>query len=110
MVAGEDVDVFDAHPRADYVTMIRSGNVLDISDLEFNQNYDPGVASVSSVDGKNYGYIPAVNLLCVFYNKDLFEEMGVEVPTTYEELKTVVAKSKEAGYGSRQLDGQYAAQ
>ena len=99
MVAGEDVDVFDAHPRADYVTMIRSGNVLDISDLEFNQNYDPGVASVSSVDGKNYGYIPAVNLLCVFYNKDLFEEMGVEVPTTYEELKTVVAKSKEAGYG-----------
>lgn len=33
-----------------------------------------------------------------YYNKDIFEEVGVEVPQTWEELFTVTQKINEAGY------------
>jgi ABC-type glycerol-3-phosphate transport system substrate-binding protein len=35
---------------------------------------------------------------CVFYNKDIFEDAGAEVPTTYEELLDACQKIKDAGY------------
>ena len=35
---------------------------------------------------------------CVFYNKDIFAEAGVEVPKTYTELLDVCQKIKDAGY------------
>jgi raffinose/stachyose/melibiose transport system substrate-binding protein len=99
ILAGQDLDVFDAHPRQDFSQMVKSGNILDVSDMGFNKDYDEGVAAVTSVDGKNYGFAPSVNMLGVIYNKALFEEMGVTPPTTFDELREVVAKSKEAGYG-----------
>jgi raffinose/stachyose/melibiose transport system substrate-binding protein len=99
MLSGRGVDVFDAHPRDDFNVMIRSGNVLPISDMAFNRNYDPSVAAVTSIDGKNYGYAPGLNMIGIFYNKTLFRQMGVEVPRTFEQLRNVVARSKVAGYG-----------
>lgn len=99
ILSGQGIDVFDVHPNAKYSTYVNGGYILDISDLDFNKVYDSGVASVSTIDGKNYGYILATNLYGIFYNKDLFKEMNAEVPTSYEELKVVVEKSKAAGYG-----------
>jgi raffinose/stachyose/melibiose transport system substrate-binding protein len=99
MLSGRGVDVFDAHPRDDFSVLVKSGNVLPISDMAFNQNYDPSVAAVTSIDGKNYGYAPGMNLLGIFYNKALFRQMGVAAPRTFDQLRNVVARSKAAGYG-----------
>ena len=35
---------------------------------------------------------------CVFYNKDIFEELGLEVPKTFSEFEDVLAKIAESDY------------
>ena len=34
----------------------------------------------------------------IYYNKDLFKRLGIEVPTTWEELSAAAQKIKDAGY------------
>lgn len=36
--------------------------------------------------------------IVVYYNKDIFKEIGAEVPKTVEELEVIMQKAKEAGY------------
>jgi raffinose/stachyose/melibiose transport system substrate-binding protein len=48
-------------------------------------------------DGKIYGVPFATQTLQIFYNKQLFEEHGVTVPTTWDELLAAAKKLKDAG-------------
>lgn len=54
-------------------------------------------------DGEVYGEGPiwgtpyASDVIGWFYNQDLLDEIGMEVPTTFDELEAVLAASKEAG-------------
>lgn len=52
----------------------------------------------NSYQGKLYGVPMEQDLMGVYYNKALFAELGIAVPTTYDEFKAAVAKIKEAGY------------
>lgn len=59
-------------------------------------------------EGALYGVAPQAELVGVYYNKELFEQAGVEVPETFEEFEAALATLKEAGitpivYGG--LDG-----
>ena len=56
------------------------------------------VFAQQTYDGQIYAVPLNTAAACVFYNKEIFEEAGVEVPTTYDELLDVCAKIKEAGY------------
>ena len=56
------------------------------------------VFAQQTYDGQIYAVPLNTAAACVFYNKEIFEETGVEVPTTYDELLDVCAKIKEAGY------------
>jgi raffinose/stachyose/melibiose transport system substrate-binding protein len=68
--------------------MIESGLLLDLTDQPFLANYDP----VSIQDSGMYNdTVYAINLgrvvySGIYYNMDMFEEFGVEVPTTWDEL------------------------
>ncbi|MGZ0084967.1 ABC transporter substrate-binding protein [Caldibacillus thermoamylovorans] len=43
-------------------------------------------------DGKIYGFPKDYSTLALFYNKKMFEEAGVEVPKTWDELREVAKK------------------
>ena len=66
-------------------------------------------------DQKGYAtYVPFDNVtVCVYYNKDIFEKVGLEVPTTYEEWIDICEKLVGAGYakpiGASFVAGWYAA-
>jgi raffinose/stachyose/melibiose transport system substrate-binding protein len=68
--------------------MIEAGLLLDLTGQSFVDNYDP----VSIRDSGMFNdSIYAVNLgrvvySGIYYNRDLFEEFNVEVPTTWDEL------------------------
>lgn len=47
--------------------------------------------------GAMYGLPFGAETSILAYRKDIFEEQGLEVPTTYDELRAVMAKLKEAG-------------
>ncbi|WP_062378763.1 extracellular solute-binding protein [Demequina pelophila] len=82
---------------ADYV---RNGAVADITDevAPLLENIIPSVAANGQIDGKTYA-VPnnQVQPVILYYNKEVFEEAGVELPTTYEELLDVVATLSDQG-------------
>ncbi len=102
MAAQEAPDMYihwGGGPMAEYY---KSGFVNDITDLYNTYDHpdfiDAAVAQ-STYDGKILA-IPFGGLSgCdIFYNKTIFEEVGVEVPETITQLEEVCDKLLEAGY------------
>ena len=50
-----------------------------------------------TVDGKVYGLPGEAETIGLFYNKDLFAELGIEEPTTLEEVRAASETVREAG-------------
>lgn len=58
-----------------------------------------------SKDGKLYGLARNTDVMAFYYNKAMFEEYGVEVPKTYDELLAAVETFKAAGIIPVSMDG-----
>src|SRR5207245_10665497 len=56
------------------------------------------IESLRFVDGHFYGFPAASNEAAVWYNKDVFRKVGVDVPTTWQQFMAVLPKIKRAGY------------
>lgn len=88
-------DFFGYWVGEQFRTLVNSGNVEDLSsvfeeDTAFRDTFVPGSLDAVSYDGKVYGAPTSITCMAVWYNKAIFEENGVEVPKTYEELKGVI--------------------
>lgn len=82
---------------------IRGGRAADLTDVigpgtEWGATF--GTASVETFeqDGKYYGIPLYTNGKLMGYNKALFDELGLEVPATFEDLLDTCGVIKEAGY------------
>lgn len=75
--------------------------LLDLSDLEAAKNNE--LAGGYAIDGKILGVPMTAGYEYVYYWKDMFEEAGVEVPDTWEELKTA-AQTLQDYYGKDNPD------
>ncbi|MDO5423969.1 MAG: ABC transporter substrate-binding protein [Eubacteriales bacterium] len=71
--------------------------LLDLSDLEAAQNNE--LADGYALDGKILGIPMTSGYEYVYYWKDMFEEAGVEVPTTWEQFEEVT-KTLQEYYGA----------
>ncbi len=67
---------------------IQAGLLMDLTGQPFVDNYDEAtIQDAGTFDGKVYQVnLGRVTYSGMFYNKDLFAEYGVEVPTTWDEL------------------------
>lgn len=81
--------------------------------LKFD-NYDdilPSLREATKIDGKTYGIPFNKSTEVIWYNKTLFDELGLKVPTTYEEFvqvsKTIKEKKGIAGAGFDSLNTFY---
>lgn len=102
MSAGEAPDMYmhwGGGPMAEYY---ESGFVNDLTEMFNTYDHpdyiDAAVAQASYEDkvlAIPYGGLSGCD---IFYNKTIFEEVGVEVPTTIDELEAVCDKLLEAGY------------
>lgn len=77
-----------------------AGSIVDITADTTNvlQRVIPSIAEGGKVDGKVYG-IPNIGTqpVVLYYNKQLFDEAGIAVPTTWEELLDAVEVFKARG-------------
>lgn len=95
-------DVFFTWELSYLQPFVEGGKVADITsyleeDAQWKDSFAEGTLDLLAYDGKNYG-VPTQKSLCVmFYNKQIFEENGVEVPTTYEEFLSVCQTLKDNG-------------
>jgi raffinose/stachyose/melibiose transport system substrate-binding protein len=100
-LTANDIDVIDifgfSNQAASYMknvtppnwqTLIDAGLLLDLTDQPFVQNYDEAtIRDAGTYNGKVYQVnLGRVSYSGVYYNKDLFNEFGVAVPTTWSEL------------------------
>ena len=74
-------------------------NFVDISNEPFTADIDEGFKMAASVNDKLYG-IPLAPALVGgwIYNKDIYKELGLEIPTTWDQLMDNCQKAKDAGY------------
>ena len=69
-----------------------TGALVPMSDLGITgDGYAQGVLDASTYDGALYGLQPVTNTIALFYNKAIFDEAGLQPPTTWDELKTTAA-------------------
>lgn len=90
---GECTDLFGSQSgRFDIVSQLDvEENALDLTKEPWVARLDPLVAEEVSVNGRVYGQPiqDASAVWAVAYNKRIFRDLGLEVPTTYTQFKTV---------------------
>jgi len=95
-----DVMTWFAGNRARF--FIDNGQIMDISDLwaseGWNESYPKGFQALSTVDGKQYFLPTSWYWWAVYYRKSIFNELGLEPPTTWEEFMEVNETLKQNGY------------
>lgn len=97
---------------ADIVMMDNSGHAIDLAamgllypleelttDEELTAQYQEGPLDSGKFEGKYYSVPWNMDCTGLYYNKERLDELGIDVPTTWEELSDAVDKVKEAGYG-----------
>lgn len=77
-------------------------NADDYADYGFTEGSLDGV----TYDGQIYGLPRNTDVLGFYYNKDMFAQYGVEIPTTWEELLTAAQVFQDAGISPIAMDGQ----
>lgn len=96
LLSGADLDLCDIDPTtAD--EYIEAGYLIDITGSDYLDNYLEGSLDGISADGKTYGVAGAINLIGVYYNKDLFEANNIAVPTNYKEYMEALEAFKQLG-------------
>ena len=97
--SGDAPDVMFGGPSS-YPQLVDAGYILDLTDEEFTERVSEGSLSLMKMDDKVYG-IPLDQMAnVVFYNKDIFSELNLSVPTTYSEFIDTCKKLKDAGYAA----------
>ncbi|EFL43148.1 ABC transporter substrate-binding protein [Streptomyces griseoflavus] len=85
-----DIVQFDA---SEMPTFADAGGLVDLRTLGLTTEDVPeGIVGFGSYKGTYYGAARSVNTLALFYNKDVLDEAGVQVPTTWDELRETAKK------------------
>lgn len=98
---GECTDLFaNQGGRFDIKTQLNiEKNGVDLSGESWAKNVEPEAAEEVSVDGKLYGQPinDVSSVWAVAYNKDIFEELDIDIPTDYASFDAACKKILDAG-------------
>ena len=84
--------------QGDDARLADAGGYVDLTDEPFMKMYNPTVLDKIKYKGKNYTVPTGLSYYSgMFYNKKIFEENGIQVPTTWSELISACEKLKSAG-------------
>lgn len=92
-------DLITCRPYDASLQLFQKGKLLPLTGMEELKDFPEfAVAAWSTDDGKDTFCMPMASVIHGFmYNKDAFEELGLEVPTTEAEFFAVLDKIKEDG-------------
>lgn len=94
---GPDIAYTRRLPGGRTQALIESGLIKSLAaDVDFS-NFTEGVLKNITYQGEEYGVPFAVQVVGIFYNKDMFDEFGFEEPETWGELLEIADGFKQAG-------------
>lgn len=99
VAANELPDVFFTWAGGFSKSFVESGKVLELDSYyeKYKEDLPEKTVENTTYNGKLYGSVIATPVSMMFYNKKIFEENKVEVPTTWEEWKAVCETLKQNG-------------
>lgn len=77
--------------------LVKSGQIEILNDYDILDQFTEDQLSCMTIEGNTYGVPLDRMVICAFYNKDMFEEYHVEVPSTLSEFYEVCQTFEEAG-------------
>lgn len=99
--AGADLTIMDNSGHA--IDLAAMGLLYPLSEFiapeELEAMYQPGPLNSGRFQGEYYSIPWMMDCCGLLYNAERLEELGLEVPTTWEELKAAVQTAMDAGYG-----------
>ena len=99
LATGEMPDMFWYNSGSLLQTLSPDTTMLNIKDEPFVKNLDDAWISSVSTDEGVYGVpVQTAGGGGMFYNIPLYEKVGIEVPTTWDEFLSNAQKIKDAGY------------
>lgn len=97
-IASDDAPmIFDLAGQSSYQEYAAAGHLYDVSEMEGIDNIQEGYLADGQVDGVQYAIPLDTNGYAIFYNKGIFDEYGLEVPTTISELRKICEVLTENG-------------
>lgn len=99
MAAGEEPDIIVSWGGGWLESYIDEGKILNINDQieEVADDYYESALSLFEFDGQKYALPISCGPAPVYYNKQIYKDLGLEVPKTLAELEENCDKIKEAG-------------
>ncbi|MEM7441891.1 MAG: extracellular solute-binding protein [Pseudomonadota bacterium] len=89
------------------VPLLNDGTIRPLNDLveQYGEQLTPN--QLISIDGDIMAIAMMVNTQHLMYRQDIFDELGLEVPTTYDEMLETAAAIQEAGVVDYPVGGTY---
>jgi raffinose/stachyose/melibiose transport system substrate-binding protein len=103
MQSGDPPDIFQSWGGGTFNQQVQAGLLKDITadlnaDTAWRDSFAPGALGVYSYQSTNYGVPWDMGMVGFWYNKDLFQQAGIDAtPTTWTEFLDAVQKLKAAG-------------
>ncbi|GAA0368362.1 ABC transporter substrate-binding protein [Bacillus horti] len=98
LVAGSGPDIIQLRPYSGAKTIADNDYLVSLDDLAGLENIPEAYLDAArGNDGSVYGIPLSINSGVIFYNKAIFDEYGIEVPETYDELVQVSQQLKDNG-------------
>lgn len=97
LMSGESLDIFAVHPDANLREYANNDILTDLTGLPVLPQLNQGLLDAGKVNGKVYAIPQCHNLQGILYNKKLFADNGVKVPTNWSEMIAACEKFKAAG-------------
>ncbi|MCA0172243.1 ABC transporter substrate-binding protein [Bacillus sp. RAR_GA_16] len=96
--SGEGPDIIHLRPYTPGIELADAGYLEPLDDLEGLDQYpEETLAASKGSDDKQYGVPLNMSTTQMFYNKKMFEEMGLEEPQTWDEFMALNEKIKKEG-------------
>jgi len=99
LAAGEGPDIIQTRSYGGLEALAKPGYLEPLDGKVDLSTISDGalLGTTMRADGKVYAVPFATQTVMVYYNKDIFEAQGLELPETWDEFKAVMTKLKDAG-------------
>ena len=90
-------DMFGCTTGNMFELMFEDGIIMDLTGQEFLSSVEPSSLEMSTYNGKNWRLPYSLSCYGLYVRTDIFEEQGLALPTTWDELMDVCEKLTAAG-------------
>lgn len=95
--AQTDIDIINLRGGAEFNKYAEAGSFADLTGEPFLENLTQAGIEPGLIDGENLGFSASTYAIGVFYNKDLFAQLGLSIPTTWDEFSATARTIADSG-------------